>query len=68
MHGNQGAQFPASVLETANAAMPAEVDGRCILCEKRDLTASEQELFPSAHSRDLFLRIKPIIATTLYIR
>ena len=48
--------------------MPAEVDGRCILCEKRDLTASEQELFPSAHSRDLFLRIKPIIATTLYIR
>ena len=68
MHGNQGAQFPASVLAAANAAMPAEVDGRCTLCEKRDLTATEQALFPSAHSRDLFLRIKPLFSTVLYIR
>ncbi len=68
MHGNHGAQFPASVLAAANAAMPAEVEGRCTLCEKRDLTASEQALFPSAHSRDLFLRIKPLFSTVLYIR
>lgn len=68
MAASTGAQFPQSVLDATNAAMPGEAQGRCEVLYKSQLTATEQALFPSANAQDLFLRIKPILATVVYIR
>ena len=68
MASSTGAQFPQSVLDATNDAMPGETLGRCQVLYKNQLTASEKALFPSANDLDLFLRIKPILSTVVYIR
>ncbi len=67
MHSSTGAQFNNSGLPI-DLTPEGEPAGRCTLCTKAQLTASEQGLFPEADPRDLFLRIKPVLSTTLFIR
>ena len=67
MHSSTGAQFNDSGLPI-DLTSEGEPAGRCTLCYKMHLTASEQALFPEADFRDLFLRIKPVLSTTIIMR